>query len=109
MDNSHQLLEIISYLPPCLIHLLENMDKNLHASLGPRFQHQVFHHVETGENHALASPGHMGKQPMFNRVVLGTIRGIMRNPNFHPDCIGYGLEVLFKEIMAGVIAPTPVT
>ena len=70
MDNAHLLLELISYFPANLIELIKNMDKNLQASLGLSFLHELFHHVDTGENHALASPSHMGKQAMLNWIVL---------------------------------------
>jgi len=70
MDNGHLLLDIISDLPTSLIELIKNMDKDLQASLGLSFLHKLFHHVDTGENDALARPRHMGKEAMFNRVVL---------------------------------------
>ncbi len=70
MDNAHLLLEIISDFSASLIELIKDMDKNLQASLGLSFLHEVFHHVYTGKNHALASPSHMGKEAMLNWVIL---------------------------------------
>ena len=70
MDDGHLLLEIIRYLPASLIELIKNMDKNLQTSLGLSFLHELFHHVKAGENDALASSSHMGKEAMFNRIIL---------------------------------------
>ncbi len=63
-------LEIIRHLPTRLIELIKDMDKDFQASAGLCLLHEVFHHVNAGENDALASPGDMGKEAMLNRIVL---------------------------------------
>jgi len=70
MDNGPLLLEIISDLPTSLRELSKNRDKDLQASRGLSGLHKLFHHVDTGENDALARPRPMGKEAMFNRVIL---------------------------------------
>ena len=81
-------LEINRHFTTRLIELIKNMDKDFQASTGLSFLHKVFHHVNTGENDTLASPGEMGKEAMLNRIVLGTIRRIMGNPDLNADFIG---------------------
>ena len=63
-------LEIIRHFATCLIELIENMDKDFQAAGGLSFLHEMFHNVNAGENHTLASPGEMGKEAMLNRIVL---------------------------------------
>jgi hypothetical protein len=70
MDNSHVPLEIIRNFAICLIELIKNMDKDFQAPPGLRLLHEVFHHINTGENDTLACPGEMGKEAMLNRIVL---------------------------------------
>ena len=70
MGNGHVLLEIICYFATCLIELIKNMDKDFQASTGLSLLHEVFHHLNAGENDTLARPGEMGKETMLNRIVL---------------------------------------
>ena len=70
MDNGHVPLEIIRHFVPRLIERIENMDKAFQASGGLCLLHEVFHHLNTGENATLARPGEMGKEAMLNRIVL---------------------------------------
>ena len=46
------------------------MDKDFQASTGLRLLHEMFHHVNTGENDTLTRPREMGKEAMLNRIVL---------------------------------------
>jgi hypothetical protein len=68
------------------------------------FLHQFLDQFDTGKHDPLASAGHVGKQTMLNRVVLGAIGWVMGNANFKTDLVGQGLQVLFEYEMAGVIA-----
>ena len=70
MDNGHMVLEIIRHFAPRLIEFIKNMDKDLQASTGLSLLHEVFHHLNAGENDTLARPGEMGKETMLNRIVL---------------------------------------
>ena len=70
MDNGHVPLEIIRHFATRLIELIKNMDKDFQASTGLRLLHEVFHHVNTGENDTLTRPREMGKEAMLNRIVL---------------------------------------
>ncbi len=51
----------------------------------------------------------MGKEPMFDRVVFGTIGRIVGNPNFNPKFIGQGVQILLENIVAGTLAATTIT
>jgi len=63
------------------------MDKHLQTPLGVRFLHQVLDYLDAGKQYALASPGEMRKQAMFDRIILGTVRWIMSDTNFNSDLI----------------------
>ena len=70
MDNRHLVLKIISDFAARLIELIKDMDKDFQASIGLSLLHEVFHHVNAGENDTLASPGDMGKEAVLNRIVF---------------------------------------
>ena len=109
MDDGHVLLKFLHGFSTGLIHLVKNMDKRLQTPLGVRFLHQVLDHLNTGKQHPLARAGEMRKQAMFDRIVFGTVRRIMRETNFHPDLIRYALQVLLENVMARAVAATTVT
>ena len=51
----------------------------------------------------------MGQEPVFDRIVFGTIGRIVDNPNFNPKLIGQGLQFLLKNIMARTLAAATIT
>jgi hypothetical protein len=70
MGNGHLVFEIICHFATRLIELIKKMDKDFQASTGLRRLHEMFHHVNAGENDALAGSREMGKAAMLNRIVL---------------------------------------
>jgi hypothetical protein len=50
----------------------------------------------------------MGKETVFDGIVLRTVGRIMRNANFDPKLIGEALQVLFKEVVTGTVTPAPI-
>ncbi len=85
------------------------MNECLEARLGVSLFHQFFDQFGRRENHALAGPGHMRAQTVFNGVPLGAIRRIMRDADFDADLISQDLEVLFEEVMARTITAPAIT
>jgi len=51
----------------------------------------------------------MGKQPMLNEIVLGTIRWVVGDTDFEAQFIGQPLQVFFEDVMLRTIAPPAIT
>ncbi|ESQ07985.1 MAG: hypothetical protein N838_35945 [Thiohalocapsa sp. PB-PSB1] len=49
----------------------------------------------------------MGKETLFDGIVLRTVGRIMSSANFDPKLIGEALQVLFKEVVTGTVTPPP--
>lgn len=51
----------------------------------------------------------MREQPMFNRVVLGSVRRIMGDANLKAEGGGEGLQVLLENVVARAVAAATIT
>ena len=60
-------------------------------------------------DYSLAGPADMRKQAMFNRIILGGIGGIMRNPYFNANLVTKILQILFKQVRARAVTTTTIT
>ncbi len=83
------------------------MHKGLQSCLGMSFFHQFLDQLDAGEHHALASARNMWKQAMFDWVVLGAIGRVMGDADFNANLVGQGLQVLFEQVMSGIVLPPP--
>jgi len=107
--NAHVLLEIISDFALGFKHIIKNGGK--HFQTGFRFClcHAYSYDFNTIEDDALASASHMGEEAMFNRIVLGGIRRIVCDANGNAQFIRQGLQVLFEDVVASIVAAAAIT
>ena len=70
--------------------------------------HQRDNCIQTVEEHACAGASHMGKESPFNSIVLGTIRGVVCDPNFQTDRLAQPFQIVLKNILIGRIASTAI-
>ena len=108
-DDSHVGFEIIGGLASGFVYLIENMNRGGQALLRSGVGHEPADNRQAVENHALTGAGDMGKEAMLNGIVLGTVRWIMGHANRNTDLVGELLQVLFEDVVARVVAATPVT
>jgi hypothetical protein len=108
-NDLHGFLEFFSHFTSGLVKLVNNMHKGLQPCLGMGFFHQFLDQLDAGEHHALASARNMWKQAMFDRVVLGAIGRVMGDADFNADLVGQGLQVLFEQVMSGIVTATAIT
>ena len=57
---------------------------------------------------ALAGASDVGKETVFDRVVLGTIRRIVRDSNGDLDSVHEALKVFLEDVMTVVVAATAI-
>ncbi len=70
----HVAFDFLSALESGSVALIENVHRHMQAGMGGRFFHQSFDDLGGLEDYALAVPGHMRKQAVFD--------GVMRRPYF---------------------------
>lgn len=67
--------------------------------------HQRNDGIQTVEEHAGAGACHMGKESPFSSIVLGAVGWVVRDPDFHADCLAQPFQIVFEYILRGRIAP----
>src|SRR4051794_6881917 len=91
-----------------LVHLLEDTHLDLRARGRTGLRHVVPDRPQRPEDHPEARPGHMGEEPVLDRVVLRAVRRIVRHPDLEPQPIGQPLQLLLEDVPRGAVAPAAV-
>ena len=89
--------------------MIHDFNHGPQALAGMGLFHQLFNQKDAGKYHPLAGAGHVRKQTVLNRVVLGAVGRVVSNADFDPQLINQFLEVFFEDEVAGVITATAVT
>lgn len=108
-DHAHLLFEMSGSFAPRRIHFVENTDVHAQASFCGRGCHEVSEELDTRKNHPLTRTGQVRKQAVLNRIVLGGVGRIVRDPDFDAQGLRQLLQVLFEQIGVGAVPPAPIT
>ena len=108
-DNPHLIFDIGSDFPTRCLDFVEHAHTDGYTRFRCRLRPQVFDDVDAGEEHALTGPREMRKQAMLERVVLRSVRWIVRHTNLPARLWRDLCESRFAQIGARAVAPTPST
>ena len=94
-DDFHVVFEIGGVFASGLVHGLQEPYCHPQTGRGVCPFDKLPRNVDRMEDHALAGPRDVREHPVFDRVMLGTVRRIVGHTNLQPQPIGEGLEVFF--------------
>jgi hypothetical protein len=87
-DDFHVLFEIGRVFAPRCIHLVQNPYRHAQARRGLRPFDEVLCDIHGVKDYPLAGARDVRKYPVFDRIVLGTLRRIMGHTNLQSQAIG---------------------
>ncbi len=107
-DDFHVLFEIGGVFAPGLVHLVQHPHRHPQAGRGLRTFNELPRDVHRVEDHPLAGARDVREHPVFDRIVLGTVRRIVGHTNLQPQPIGQPLEVFLEQVLRGAVAAATV-
>ena len=107
-DDFHVVFETGGVFAPGFVHLVQEPYR--HAQAGRRLRpfDELSRNVRRMKDHPLAGACDVREHPVFDRVMLGTVRWIVGHPNFQPPPIGQPLQVFLEQILRGAVAAATV-
>ena len=107
-EDLHVLFEIGGVFAPGLVHLVQNPHRHAQASRSLRPFDALLRDVHRVEDDPLAGASDRREHLVFNRIIFGTVRGIVGHPNFQPQPICQSLQVFLEQVLCGAVAAASV-
>ena len=108
-DNFHVVFEVRGVFASSVIYLLQEPHGYTQTGRGLRPFDELSRDIHGMEDHALARMRDVREHSVFNRIVFGTIGGIMGHPNLQAQPVGERLEVFFKQVVRGAVTTATVS
>ena len=102
------MFEIGGIFAPRLVHRVQKPSRHLQAGRGMRTFDALPRNVHRVEDHPLAGAGDVREHLVFDRIVLGTVWRIVRDPHLSPEPIRQPLEVFLAQGVRSTLAPATV-
>src|SRR6266404_3991694 len=106
--DTHGLLEAFGDFLSGSIDLVQNVDHDAESRGGFCRRHVVADLLDRLQNHSLASASDMGKQAMFDRIVLGGVRRIVSDADLQLHALREVLQRLLEYIARRTVAAAAV-
>ena len=107
-ENFHVVFEIGGVFAASLVDVLHGSHRHAQARRGFGLLHELPRDVHGVEDHPLAGAGDVREYVVLDRIVLRTVRWIVRDPHLQSQPICEPLEVCLEQVVRGAVAPAPV-
>ena len=107
-DDSHGLFVVLRCFFARFIFSFEEMHGRCQSRGRVRFRHLFQRRLDRVEDDTLAGPCDVGKESVFDGVVLRFVRRVVAHADFQADSIRQFLQAVFEDMAIGGIAPAAI-
>lgn len=108
-EDFHGGFEVLSYLAAGGVDPFQGADRDSQSGAGFGAFDELFGDFHPMEDYSLAGAGHVWKHAMFDRIVFGAIRRVVRHTQLQSQAIGQPLQVFLEQVLRRAIASAAIT
>jgi hypothetical protein len=107
-DDFHGLFEVSSVFAAGGIDFLQNADTHSQAGVGLGALDELLGDFQCVKNDSLTYTSDVGKHAMFDRIILGAVRWVVRYSHFDSQMVGKPLQVFLEKILPRAVTPAAI-